>query len=117
MTDPTLTDALEDLRDVHERMQPPDMWTMDGICDALPRRSRDVVKSQFHLWPEYSGHETFPVPGVDGEKPGDAYMACSGECSEEARMWDRETSEYADARWRLLEWLIEHFEQLVRESP
>lgn len=86
------------LKQIHARMQDPENWDEYGICrqlDALADEFREHAES----WPEHSGSADFPIPGnyFDDEN-------WTG--SEPERMWDRETSPYAEKRWQLLEWLL-----------
>lgn len=74
-----------------------------GICRVIVDCSdydRNMVKYMFYSWPEYSGDDVYPVPADD----------CSAENAfdnaGEDSMWDRESS-YGQARWRLVDHMIE----------
>lgn len=110
MTDKLSKAALELVRD---RMEKPENWSDCGICGeygyALDFLELDegeyhdsALRSHFPDWPEFSGLVPFPVPDGRGKLfVRDAYMD-----GKKYDMWDRDRSEYARNRWKLLEWLI-----------
>lgn len=63
-----------------------------------------LVRALAPDWPEYSGDEGYPVPSYsEGKSPEQAYWQRL--CRPRRNQWDRET-EYGQARWRLLDFLI-----------
>ena len=91
----------EDLKTLHKRMQNPEEWEVTGICSKVPMFYSADLQSLFERWPMFSGVRSFPVAHPHLH-PADVFME-----SMEGQMWDRKTSEYAENRWQLLEWLIE----------
>ncbi len=61
------------------------------------------LRGRWSRWPRYSGLMGCPVPGPEGMDPGHAYRIINNK-------WDRNT-EYGQARWELLAWLIEDLEK------
>lgn len=103
------------LKAIHIKMRNPANWTHDGICGRYANELilRDIevdaekLLDAFAAWPAFSGSRFFPVPpDTSDQAPSTAFMAKSPET-----MWDRETSQYAEMRWRLLEWLIKTEEE------
>ena len=92
-----------------------------GICDNVydemifdpdhfgpAHDARVLLRILIQEWPEASHkHPLHPVPapGIDG----DAKWAYE-QAMRDNTMWDR-ASEYGAARWRLLDWLIEHLKE------
>lgn len=119
MTDLTLHQVL---KDIHAEMQDPSNWHDAGLCETigdtvyvncgvaevfvgafagvLAEEWRDVIEK----WPKYSGWPLYPVPSVtEDENPDDAF-----DDNLPDQMWNRHVSEYAELRWQLLEFAIEH---------
>ena len=90
----------------------------DGLCrnyfmfyrenvDSTPSGQSDLQYTMenygisFENWPEYSGRIFYPI------KPHNRCpIATYGKCRD---YWSKRTK-YGQARWRLLDWLIEQFE-------
>ena len=93
-----------------------------GICINVRNRLRkdvntsyirqqqfvDLVAVAASNWPEYSGHLTYPVHTDKQQHPAHQY-------SKTWFYWTRLTS-YGRARRRLLNFLINHFEKLVKNN-
>lgn len=75
-----------------------------GYLNAVEIVHQDLMP-RFSEWPQFSGHHSYPVPGF-GQDPLTAFV----DASAGFRMWDRNTP-YGQARWELLEWLIEDFQK------
>lgn len=68
-----------------------------GICYSI-NHGRSILKRLFPYWPEYSGNETYPIKSYkESFRPNEAYNTLA--------LWDT-TTEYGQARVRLLNWLI-----------
>lgn len=80
---------------------PEDFWSR---CTFL--RLLNLVLTAAEQWPEYSGHRNYPVHTNLNVNPGVQY-------SRTWFHWARLTS-YGRARRRLLDFLINHFEELVK---
>lgn len=99
---------------IHDRMQDSEAWHDEGLCRELENLDLSgdawvAFDALVPLWPQYTGSPMFPVPSPVGKAP---MIAFTRDCGyhvddESARMWDRQTSPYAELRWQLLEWLIE----------
>lgn len=103
-----MSDLMNALQELHERMQDSSNWNLAGICGNLEimhlRGDRYVSatcrrRKLMQAWPEYSGDESYPVPAPEGT-PGNAYNDSSPE-----DMWDR-NKPYAAKRWELMEWMM-----------
>lgn len=95
---------LEKLKEIHKKMQNPDNWNNNGICEQCPVTfsDKELLYELFANWPKFSGSLTFPIG--NGR---DIYM----ETYSANQFWNREISGYAALRWELLEWMIEQLEK------
>lgn len=83
-----------------------------GICNNIGMHINDIhaagkiVADVARLWPEYSGDPSYPVPGWCGYNSHVAFnMASPG------MMWSQD-HEYGQARWRLVQFMVD---QLAHE--
>lgn len=80
-----------------------------GICSLIDHRSDSVVfyirRHAFCSWDHFSGDISFPVPGKNGQNPGDKY-------ENTAFKWNP-FSAYGRLRWDLLRHTIEVFEKEI----
>lgn len=77
-----------------------------GICSNMILNAPDeadyktqvqIPRDLFKRWPEYTGHQGFPVP-CEGKRPEQVYKKTKDK-------WDTDTA-YGQARWRLLNFMI-----------
>lgn len=72
-----------------------------GICGQVTSTGiteKRWLEKVMDKWPEHSGNREYPVPHPTGSPEVAYHLVCN--------KWDRNTA-YGQARWRLLEWLIE----------
>lgn len=100
---------LDALLQIKEKMSNPHNWDNSGICDSyfdIAGGSSQDLYSHFAEWPEFSGYPLFPVPPQNPdaiyESAAEAFLLTGA-----AQKWDENLSEYARARWRLLDFLID----------
>lgn len=97
---------LKELEFVKELVRDPDEWTVGGICDVYRRDSTELYYL-FKQWPEYSGDDQYPV-GEDPENARSLFHDYFHTLDvERMRMWDANSSDYAAARHRLLDFMID----------
>lgn len=85
-----------------------------GIChniqiylgDASSKTASKLVGDVARLWPEYSGHPEYPVPGWGQWNSIAAYNRANV-----GQMWSQD-HEYGQARWRLVQFMVD---QLAHE--
>lgn len=95
----------EMLQEIHAEMQDPANWHNRGICSTLgAKKGSSLFYRLSRKWPEHSGNPAFPVPSPRGSKLSPSFTFLYNPA---IYHWDRESSEYAELRWQLLEWLIE----------
>jgi hypothetical protein len=100
--------------DVHNPFDNP--WTRSGICWWVIKGSQGGLCPQllflpaYQTWPEYSGNPTYPVPEPLGG--GGEYLFTPEGCGEAyfatLNKWE---GEYGASRRRLLDHLIDYFQQ------
>lgn len=110
--DIAVLEILKDIKDALREGNPPDA----GICSAvavrmwwrgMPRHETvSLLEEHFPLWPEYSGDLGYPVPAPDRSSPASYYSW--------ARSRDMWSGPYGDARRRLLDFLIQRFEEVTQ---
>lgn len=75
-----------------------------GACYGL----KEALYCAFKAWPEFSGDKVYPVPGPGDTRPDVAYHTCKDKFNPE--------TEYGAARLRLLDFLIQYFEEKIRDD-
>lgn len=104
--------ALKAVKSDVERGDPPSVGICSAVTDYMPRLSSEGrwevtnrLYSVFPAWPEFSGHVEYPVPGTEG---------CSAQIAYQCRVGRRKWSgPYGESRKRLLDFLIQHFEEVT----
>lgn len=71
-----------------------------GICCNI--KNTGFVADMSHLWPRFSGLESYPVPSCTDASPIRAYY----DAQDTETMWDRDHP-YGQARWELVDFLID----------
>lgn len=101
--------ALVHLRDTcHDRHQ------YTGICHGIaPVLGRHQLPRVMRLWPEYSGTNHYPVPDVDGVMSGkpSPTQAMYYYAADNNLLY---TGAYGEARLRLLDFLIDLYDNLAQ---
>jgi len=99
----TLLEALIEIRDEqrHEPIYGICINAEDNLRYSMTRTERNAAMLRLDRammrWPKYSGWPQYPVPHPV-YRPDDAFHICD--------LWDKAT-EYGQARWELLDFLIE----------
>lgn len=120
-----------DLKAALDSIQP-DHRDYAGLCAAVKRHLRSVYgwpedvssgiitdvrtlqESLTKQWHQYSGDMLYPLPGEAAAYY--KYASCPRVPGvNEAYMWDRATSQYAELRWQLIEYLREQCAKIIEE--
>lgn len=111
------------LRQILHQIRHQGLHTDTGICGnvcrrfdkhGMPHETRRVIetmKELFRKWPEFSGNDYYPIPGIagSGHGPTSTFHEHNG------ALWDLDT-EYGRARWRLLDFMIDELEHWARAN-
>lgn len=85
-----------------------------GICQVLygideEEEATDEMSAAFRQWPGFSGSCLYPLPGGMEAYMGAAYPGgAAGDSKLPTEAWDA-SKPYGQARYRLLDFLIDHF--------
>jgi len=110
----TLLWACADIRDSISDGELPRYGLCNSILERLARRSTQkehvelilkLLDEEFKKWPEFSGNQLYPVPGLKGTGYADA-----------VRNGTMYTGEYGAARLRLLDFIINDLRGMSNEA-
>ena len=90
------------------------IWNLTKPAGEIPsvHDLRMELQKRVKHWPEYSGVETYPVPGTAPVRPDlSAELTYDESAYENLNMFG--TTQYANNRWRMIEWL----HQQMTEQP